>query len=96
MKLGQNVCLDKILDGFENGSCQVKNFDTSSNLKKTCVRSRGQTFSPVLMNLVRMFASITSRISYKMGHDRSKTRSPVQILEKPCVRSRGHISLQYS
>ena len=25
MKLGQNVCLDKILDEFENGSCWVKN-----------------------------------------------------------------------
>ena len=26
-----------------------------------------------------------------MGHVRSKTRSLCQILEKPCVRSRGHI-----
>ena len=26
-----------------------------------------------------------------MGHVGSKTRSPGQILEKPCVRSRGHI-----
>ena len=25
MKLGQNVCLDKILDELENGSCQGKN-----------------------------------------------------------------------
>ena len=25
MKLGQNDCLYKILDKFENGSCQVKN-----------------------------------------------------------------------
>ena len=25
MKLGQNVCLDKISDEFKNGSCQVKN-----------------------------------------------------------------------
>ena len=25
MKLGQNVCLDKISDEFENGSCRVKN-----------------------------------------------------------------------
>ena len=24
MKLGQNVCLDEILDMFENGSCRVK------------------------------------------------------------------------
>ena len=25
MKFGQNVCLDKISDEFENGSCQVEN-----------------------------------------------------------------------
>ena len=25
MKLGQNVCLDKISDEFKNGSCPVKN-----------------------------------------------------------------------
>ena len=32
-----------------------------------------------------------SRMSSKMGHVGSKTRSLGQILEKPCVRSRGHI-----
>ena len=30
----------------------------------------------------------------KMGHVGSKTRSPGQILGKPCVRSRGHIFSQ--
>ena len=30
-------------------------------------------------------------MSSKMGHVGSKTRSPGQILGKPCVRSRGHI-----
>ena len=30
-------------------------------------------------------------MSLKMGHDREKTRSLGQILEKPCVCSRGHI-----
>ena len=28
---------------------------------------------------------------FENGHVGSKTRSPGQILEKPCVRSRGHI-----
>ena len=28
---------------------------------------------------------------FEIGSCRSKTRSPGQILEKPCVRSRGHI-----
>ena len=32
-----------------------------------------------------------SRTSSKMGHVGSKTRSLGQILEKPCVHSRGHI-----
>ena len=41
--------------------------------------------------LVRMFVSMKSRTSSKMGHVGSKTRSLGQILEKPCVRSRGHI-----
>ena len=30
-------------------------------------------------------------MSLKLGHVESKTRSVGQILEKPCVRSRGHI-----
>ena len=32
-----------------------------------------------------------SRTNLKMGHVRSKTMSPGQMLEKPCVNSRGHI-----
>ena len=35
MKLGQNVCLDKISNKFELGSCGVKNYVTRSNLRKT-------------------------------------------------------------
>ena len=38
-----------------------------------------------------MFVSIKSGKSSKLGHVGSKTRSLGQILEKPCVRSRGHI-----
>ena len=49
MKLYQNVCLDKILNEFENGSCRVKNFVTRSNLRKPHVCSRGHIFSPVIM-----------------------------------------------
>ena len=42
-------------------------------------------------NLVRMFGSIKSETTSKLGHVGSKTRSLSQILEKPCVRSRSHI-----
>ena len=31
-----------------------------------------------------------SRSELKLGHVRSKTRSLGQILEKPCVHSKGH------
>ena len=40
MKLGQEVCFDKISDGFENWSCRVKKEVTRSNVKKKpCVHS---------------------------------------------------------
>ena len=38
-----------------------------------------------------MFVWMISRTSSKIGHVGSKTRSTGQILEKPSVRSRGHI-----
>ena len=38
-----------------------------------------------------MFALMKSWTSLKLGHVRSKTRLLGQILEKPFVRSRGHI-----
>ena len=38
-----------------------------------------------------MFDLMKSRISLKLGHVGLKTRSLGQILEKLCVRSRGHI-----
>ena len=41
--------------------------------------------------MVRLFVLRKSRTSIKMGHVGSKTRSLSQILEKHCVRSRGHI-----
>ena len=40
--------------------------------------------------LIRMLMIIISRSSSKLGHVGSKTRSLDQILEKPCVHSRGH------
>ena len=37
-----------------------------------------------------MLIIITSRSSSKLGHVGSKTRSLGQIIEKPCVHSRGY------
>ena len=41
-----------------------------------------------------MFVLMKSQISWKVGNAGSKTRSLGQVLEKPCVRSRGHIFSQ--
>ena len=50
------------------------------------------TFSVRLSwNLVRMFLLMKSQTSVKMSHVQSKTSSLGQILEKHCVRCRGHI-----
>ena len=38
-----------------------------------------------------MFPSKKSHKNSKMNHVGSKTKSQGQILEKPCIRSRGHI-----
>ena len=50
MKICQNICLDKISDKVENGSCQVKS-SLNHNLEKPSVHSRGHIFSPILMKL---------------------------------------------
>jgi len=44
-----------------------------------------------LLNLVRMFVLTISRLSSKMGHVGSKSRSPGQILRNSCLHSRGQI-----
>ena len=41
--------------------------------------------------MVRMFVLMISQLILKMGHVQSKTRSRGQILEEPCVCSRGQI-----
>ena len=51
IRLSQNVCLDKILDDFENGSCQVKSRSLDQILGKLCVHSRGHIFSTIFMKL---------------------------------------------
>ena len=67
-------------------------------LQKTCVPFRGQIFSPIIMKLCQnVFLDEISDefkngscLVKKLGQVRSKTRSVGQILEKPCVCSRGH------
>ena len=49
MKLSQNVCLDEILDQFENRSCWVETSLLVQILEKPCVCSRSQIFSPIIM-----------------------------------------------
>ena len=56
-----------------------------------CLDDISDEFENGSHGVVRMFVWMISRMSSKMGHVGSKTRSPGQILGKPCVRSRGHI-----
>ena len=59
MKHGQNVCLDKISDQFENGSCRLTRHDPFSNLSeinrsnlgKTLCTPRGHIFTLIIMKL---------------------------------------------
>ena len=85
MKLGQNVCLD------EMGHVGSKTRSLGQILKKPGVHSWGYIFSPILINLVRLFTLMKSWMSLKIGHVLSKSRLPGQVLEKPSVPSRGHI-----
>ena len=48
------------------------------------------SFDPKFMKLTKLLIIIISRSDLKLGHVGSKTRSLGQILEKPCVPSRGH------
>ena len=51
---------------------------------------KGTVLIQISRNFVGLFIVIISRSSSKLGHVGSKTRSLGQILEKPCVHSRGH------
>ena len=88
LKHGQNVCLDEILDRFENGSCWVKTRSLVQILKKPCVCSRSHIFSPIIMKLGQNLCLDKISDMFENGSGQSKTRSVGQILEKPCVRSK--------
>ena len=51
MKLGQNLCLDKISDRFEKGHGRSKTRSLGQILEKPCVCSRGHIFSLLIMKL---------------------------------------------
>ena len=52
MKLGQNICLYEISDEFKIGLCGAKARSQGRILEKPCVRNRGDSFGPILINLV--------------------------------------------
>ena len=51
MKVGQDVCLDDILDKFKNGHVESKTRSLGQILEKPSVRSRGHIFSWILMKV---------------------------------------------
>ena len=56
-----------------------------------CLHSRGHILTHSSWNLVTMIIAMISRPSSNMGYVGSKTMSSGQILENPCLHSRGHI-----
>ena len=66
-------------------------------LEKPCVHSKRHSFHPKFMKLCqnvnhhnRLLIIIISRSSLKLGQVGSKIRLLDEIVEKPCVHSRGH------
>ena len=49
VKLGQNVCLDKILDKFGNRLCWSKTRSLGQILEKPCVHSKSHIFGPIIV-----------------------------------------------
>ena len=49
MKLGQNICLDEVSDKLKNYHVRSKTRSSGQIFKKSCVRSGGQIFSPIIM-----------------------------------------------
>ena len=100
MKLGQNVCLDEIWDEFEMGHVGSKTRSLGQILEKPCIHSRGHIFSPIIMKLCQNVC--LDKISDKFENvscwvKNLVTRSNLRkILEKPCVHSKGHISVRLS
>ena len=94
MKLGQNVCLNNILDKFQRFH-HVSSITRSLGqiLKKPCVHPRGHIFSLIIMKH-SLFVLMKSHTGSKMGLVGSKTRLLCKILEKLCVRSRSQIFSQ--
>ena len=79
MKLRRNVCLNGILDKFENASHQLGQI-----FKKLCVCSRGHIFCPILWKVGSNISldDMSKQFESEVG---SKTRSAGQILLIPCV-----------
>ena len=79
MKLCQNIYLHEIYVKYDRRSHWLKTRSPGQIL----VHFRGHSFNAIFMQLCQnVFFSIKSRTGPKLGHVRSKTKSPGQILEK--------------
>ena len=75
IKLGQNVCLDQILNESKNGYVWSKIRPLGQVLDKPCVHSRGYIFSPIIMKLGQNVCLDEILDNSVMGHVGSITRS---------------------
>ena len=81
VKLGQNVCLDKILDEFENRLCRSKTRSLGHILEKPNVDSEGHIFSPIIMK--RGQNVCLDEISDKFGNGSCRVKN---LVTRSCVR----------
>ena len=72
MKLGQNVCLDKVSDEFEIGNVRSKPRSLGQTLEKPFVRSKGRIFTPILIKLGQNVCLGVIRDEFENGSCRIK------------------------
>ena len=68
MKLGLNVCLDKISDKLKMINFRSKTRSLGQILEKSCIRSRSHIFSPIVMKLGQNVCLDKILDEFEMGH----------------------------
>ena len=73
MKLGQIVCRNHNMDQLKMGHVESKNRSLGQMLGKSWVRSRGNTFSPILMKHDQNIC--LNRISYEFENQACRIKN---------------------
>ena len=82
LKLGENVCLDKISDKFENGHVRSETRSLGQILEKRRGRSRGHIFSLIIMKLGQNVCLDENTDEFENGSCRVKNKVTRSNLRK--------------